>query len=304
MKFKDVYDEMILYYSNKDKETSIFTIKQRFEKNILPFFENYDFNDINYKIFNDWKNYINSKNYKSSYKNILYSEMIRIYKYINLFYKTNYNIPQICGKFKNNDTKRKINIWNKKELYKFLSVVSDKKERLFFEMLFFTGCRPGELMGLQWKNVYKNKIFIEYTLTKRNINNKRILQKPKTKSSIDYIVIDKFLYKKLVRLKKIESKKSYFDSNTFVFNNNNKPYSHTTIERHKNYYCKLANVKQIQLKEFRHSHASNIYFITKDIELVKKRLRHSSSRTTLDVYTHFLENEKREQKALFNLRFF
>ncbi|MDY3778012.1 MAG: tyrosine-type recombinase/integrase, partial [Candidatus Onthovivens sp.] len=126
----------------------------------------------------------------------------------------------------------------------------------------------------------------------------------KTKSSKDFVMIDKFLYKKLLKLKKEESKKEYFSDDSFVFNNNNKPFSHTTIERHKNFYCKKARVNQIQLKEFRHSHATNIFYISHDIELVKKRLRHSSSRITLDTYTHFLDKNKREQKALFHLRFF
>lgn len=304
MKFITIYDDMIKYYSLKTKETSIFTIEQRFKNNILPFFKNYNIEDITPKIYTEWQNYINSKNYKSSYKNILHNEMIRFYNFANMYYNYNLNIPQKCGKFKNDYITEKRNIWTIKELKKFLSVIENKKESLFFELLFFTGCRPGELMALQWKNVYKNRIYIEYTITKRFVNNKRILQNPKTRSSKDFVIIDKFLYKKLLKLKKEESKKEYFSDDSFVFNNNNKPFSHTTIERHKNDYCKKANVYQIQLKEFRHSHATNIFYISHDIELVKKRLRHSSARITLETYTHFLDKNKREQKALFYLRFF
>lgn len=43
--------------------------------------------------------------------------------------------------------------------------------------------------------------------------------------------------------------------NWFIFGGL-KPYSYTTANNHKNKYCKLSNVKQITLHEFRQSHAS------------------------------------------------
>lgn len=62
----------------------------------------------------------------------------------------------------------------------------------------------------------------------------------------------------------------------------------------KNYYCKKANVKQITIHEFRHSHACLLFKNNVPIEDVSHRLGHSTISMTMDVYLKYLpHNEKR-----------
>lgn len=83
--------------------------------------------------------------------------------------------------------------------------------------------------------------------------------------------------------------------NCFVFGVN-KLLSDTTIERHKNNYCKIANVKQIKIHDFRHSHTSYlISSMPNDQNLIlaiSKRLGHASPTTTMQIYAHMMPSDE------------
>ncbi|MBP3445544.1 MAG: tyrosine-type recombinase/integrase [Bacilli bacterium] len=106
---------------------------------------------------------------------------------------------------------------------------------------------------------------------------------------IDNILCDDLLKLKDYYLKHYED----FNENCFVFGCN-KNISFTNLERMKNYYCKKANVKQITIHEFRHSHACLLFKNNVPIEDVSHRLGHSTISMTMDVYLKYLpHNEKR-----------
>jgi hypothetical protein len=52
--------------------------------------------------------------------------------------------------------------------------------------------------------------------------------------------------------------------------------------------------KQIGWHSFRHSLATNLRSLGVDIKVAQELMRHSSSRTTLDVYTRAVDQQKRE----------
>lgn len=81
-----------------------------------------------------------------------------------------------------------------------------------------------------------------------------------------------------------------------------KPLSATTINRYKLKACKLANIRPITLHQFRHSHATFLYNKGIDIHDISKRLGHSNSSITLNIYTHSTK-EKRVIKTLNSTRF-
>ena len=88
----------------------------------------------------------------------------------------------------------------------------------------------------------------------------------------------------------------------FIFGGNDS-ISFTTLERKKNYYCKLAKVKQIKIHEFRHSHACLLFKNKIEIEDISYRLGHSSISMTMDTYLKYLpKNEKRVISTLNQLR--
>ena len=81
-----------------------------------------------------------------------------------------------------------------------------------------------------------------------------------------------------------------FKNDWFVFGNI-EPFKETTIQKKKNYYCKMAEVKQIRIHDFRHSCASLLINKGASISLVSKYLGHSKISTTLNTYTHLYQSE-------------
>lgn len=59
-----------------------------------------------------------------------------------------------------------------------------------------------------------------------------------------------------------------------------------TLTNHKNVNCKLADVKQIRLHDFRHSCASLLINNGANVTLIAKYLGHTKIEETLNTYSH------------------
>ena len=90
-----------------------------------------------------------------------------------------------------------------------------------------------------------------------------------------------------------------FNNNWFVFGNT-LPFPETTIQKRKNSYCKLANIKQIRIHDFRHSCASLLINKGASVPLVSKYLGHSNVSITLNTYTHMFKSELDKMTDILN----
>lgn len=126
----------------------------------------------------------------------------------------------------------------------------------------------------------------------------------KNQSSIRDIKIDNILKKDLLKLKKYYySKYKVSDDDLFIFGGI-KPLSPTSCNRYKKKACQKANLSSITLHQFRHSHATLLLSNGIMINDVSRRLGHSKTSTTLNVYCHTsLIQEKKSIKTLNFLRF-
>lgn len=168
-----------------------------------------------------------------------------------------------------------------------------------------TGMRFGEVAGLTWKDID----FLHKTI---NINKTwdyhfyTGFKKTKTETSNRKIQVTDDLLKALKQLR-IEQrsyylKKNYHDKYDLVFRNK---YFKIDSDNAVNYKLKsvLKKIGAINIITFhglRHTHASIL--ISKDIAIdyISERLGHSSTETTLRVYTHLLDNKRKKEnkKAL------
>ena len=72
------------------------------------------------------------------------------------------------------------------------------------------------------------------------------------------------------------------------------PVCSNTLTNHKNVNCKLANVKQIRLHDFRHSCASLLVNKGTNVQVVTKYLGHTKIEETLNTYTHLFNSALNE----------
>lgn len=296
--FKEVLNEYLDYLKLKNKMQSFYKIKSRIDLFIIPYIDlNKKTNEYTINDYIKFQNIINEKNFNYNYKKIIHYTYSSFFSYMYKNEYINKNIPKIVGNFKNNEINKKEDFWTIKEFKKFIKVVDNFEYKVLFEFLFYTGCRIGEVLALNWNDLNNNIITINKTITKENYDGKRIITSPKTKTSNRSIYIDFFLKKELKKLYK------YYrvdNKNNFIFGNN-KPFSNTTITRYKNLYCSIAKVKQIKIHNFRHSHATFLVSKKVPIKVVSDRLGHSNIDITLNTYTHLLKKDKKRVLKTLNL---
>lgn len=293
MNFEKVYDKYLLYLSTNLKPTTILFIDRGFKKHILPYFKDKNIFEINNDDIIIWQNYVKNLGFSDSFNYNIQIMFKKFYNYLEDFY----SIKNIFKKHNfiktfNPEENKKLNVWTIKDYKKFIKVVKDPIYHALFNTLYFTGIRKGELQALTFNDLKDNYLCINKSITKELFNNKHLIMTPKTRSSIRKIIIDKKLLKELLKLKKYY--KNYSDT-FYIFGGIN-PISCTTLKRKKDYYCKLANVKQIRIHDFRHSHATLLYEKNIKIKTIQERLGHSKIETTIDTYIH--NNEKQEKRVL------
>ena len=297
MTIEELYVNYVEFLYLKNKITTIELIKYKFKNYILPFFGKYKPNEISEKLYIDFQINLLKFNYSNSFYQQIHGMMSNFFEFLQLDYNID-NIPKKIGYLSNNNyySKQKKDIWSKKDFNKFIKKVDDKVYHALFNTLFYTGIRKGEALGLEVSDFNGNYININHTITKELFDGKRKILTPKTKKSIRKIRIDLITKIELKKLIKYYSKNfSDFNSDFFLFGGN-KPISCTTLERKKNKYCKLANVKQIRIHDFRHSHATMLYRKKIDFKSIQTRLGHANISTTLDTYVH--TNDKEEKRLI------
>ena len=293
--FIELYNEFIKYKSQILKPQSIRSIKSRFNNHILPYFKNYRIFDIDSKLYINWKEQIISKNFKYKYNSGLHTMMVNILNYAIKFYNLNDNIASKIGNFSRSNYIKTFNFWTYEEFLKFISVIDDIKYYSLFYILFSTGLRIGECLSLTWKDFNRISLNINKTISKEKKNNNYIITSPKTYSSIRLVNLDNKSIEILENLKLYYTEYFGFSEEWYIFGGI-KPLTRTTIDRKKNEYCKLANVKQIKIHEFRHSHASFLVSRGIPIPAISKRLGHADTSMTLNTYSHLLPED--EDKAI------
>ena len=119
----------------------------------------------------------------------------------------------------------------------------------------------------------------------------------KTKSSIRILKMPQVLTNDLKMVKSEAEKIPGFNDNFFVAGDM-LPVCSNTLTNHKNVNCKLANVKQIRLHDFRHSCASLLVNKGANVQVVAKYLGHTKVEETLKTYSHLFTSTLDEVVAV------
>ena len=301
MSFKEAYENWKIYGSKHHKKQSFDTMSYKFNLRILPFFKDYNLEDITSSDILAWQEYILTFNFSNNYNFSLYYILSSFLEYCSVFYNFDKTIIMKVGNFRKKYEETKKDFYNLKEFNLFIKNLDNNIYKQFFYLMFFTGTRPGEAMALKFSDLRGDYIYITKTISEHG---KREIDTPKTNSSIRKIRIDKVLKNDLLGLK-IYYDKLYNKSNYdyFIFGGM-KPLAPTTINRYKLKACQKANLRPITLHQFRHSHATLLLHNGIIINEISRRLGHSNPSITLNIYTHTdLTQEKRVLSTLNSLRF-
>lgn len=148
----------------------------------------------------------------------------------------------------------------------------DNWDGLAMRIMYYTGMRAGEVMGLAWADIKSDGIHVTHNRTNYGIG------ELKTQSSYRIIPIPEQLRNELNSVKK---------SGVYVFSHENgKVRTVSSLEY---------NIKQkvgVSSHYLRHNYATMLYASGVDLKTAQHLLGHSSLKMTMDIYTH-LDQEKK-----------
>lgn len=297
--FEEAYEEFKIFAAKRQKKQSFDTLHYNFNLRILPYFKGKKLIDLTSNDFLIWEQEILKENFSNNYNRNLYYHLSCFISFCETEYNFDKNILSKVGCFKRKYEEKHSDFYNINEFKRFIKNVDDNIYKQFFNLMFFTGTRPGEAMALHFSDLQGDYIVIDKTIASHG---NREIGTPKTFSSNRKIKIDRVLKRDLLELKKFYELKYGAQKDYFIFGGL-KPLAPSTINRRKLKACEKANLRPITLHQFRHSHATLLLQNGMLINEVSRRLGHSKVSTTLDVYTHTdLLQEKKVQDKLNFLR--
>lgn len=196
------------------------------------------------------------------------------------------------------------------EVKRLIAAIDDVAEKDLTEFLILTGCRIGEALGLEEKNIdFKNdklNIIQTYGAGTHKMGNPK---RPASKRTIYMQPELKTLLKKVVKRNK-ETRERVFDKGTRVFIDANSalPIIYEHYYRHLGRYTLKADIdKHVTPHTLRRTHASILYANGIDKDQIARRLGHqpgSEDSITLAIYVYITkQREKAENKQLKKINF-
>ena len=250
----------LAYFENlklKAKESTYYSHYSCYKVHIKPYFERKDIFSIKSLDINNWKEKLQKKGYSINYLNKSYVVLKNIFDYAIKVFELPINVVANCGNFQkvNEDViedNKKLRYITYEQFEQFISVIDDKEWYAFFNFLYYTGMRKGEIQALTWNDIdFDNKlIIVNKTLSVKTQDKYKITS---TKNYVNRkITMNKTLYDVLYNHKEGMKKYKDFEDNWFVFGNS-RFLPQTNIDRAKKKYFQLSNVSEITIHEFRHS---------------------------------------------------
>ena len=192
------------------------------------------------------------------------------------------------------------------ELLDLLSQQPDFQFEVIINLFIASDIRAGELSALYWEdiNLETGMMFIRHTLVK--VGGEYVRQEPKTIDSTRRIILPEYITGLLKKHKALQTEQrfklgtAWKDKNLVFTNLSGGFYLGTNINNKLKRIIAGTDLPQdLHLHSMRHTHASLLINSDVAARVIADRLGHSTTKTTLDTYSHvFAESEARAMQAV------
>ena len=192
------------------------------------------------------------------------------------------------------------------ELLDLLSQQPDFQFEVIINLFIASGIRAGELSALYWEdiNLETGMMFIRHTLVK--VGAEYVRQEPKTIDSTRRIILPEYIIGLLKKHKALQTEQrfklgtAWKDKNLVFTNLSGGFYLGTNMNNKLKRIIAGSDLPQdLHLHSMRHTHASLLINSDVAARVIADRLGHSTTKTTLDTYSHvFAESEARAMQAV------
>jgi integrase len=195
-------------------------------------------------------------------------------------------------------TKYKADVYNKDEIKKLFELVQGTDLELTMHILIFLGLRRGELIALRWKHIDFEKKTANIVDNIVSVKKDIFVKDPKSESGKREIKIpDSLLMKMKEAHEEYQSRKNADNDleDYVITQGNGQPYRpHSISDKIKRFLTNNPEIKRIRLHDLRHTSATLMLQAGIPAKVAQKRLGHADIGTTLDIYTHVLEDVEQE----------
>ncbi|MBC8580220.1 tyrosine-type recombinase/integrase [Zhenhengia yiwuensis] len=206
-----------------------------------------------------------------------------------------------------------IRVLSKEQQKNYILALENEPNRLLFLTALFTGLRCGELIALKWKNVdlEKSTLFVCETVVRTKVYTstgkshfETVTNQPKTQSSIRTVPLPEFLTQELSVYKPSGTN----ISEQYVFGTSiGTPQWDCNIRNWHYRVCQKAQINPtisiengnqvvkyigVPFHALRHTFATRMIEAGENVKVIQELLGHSDIQTTLNIYTHVLEETK------------
>ena len=286
MKLSDFIE---IYFSDKQNDLKDRTIKNKrymMQQHIVPYFGNQMMSEIKASQIIQWQNEMQTKGFSEAYLRMIQNQLTSLFTHASRIYDLHTNPCKKVKRMGSSDN-RSLDFWTVDEYQKFIQTMEPgSRYYLIFEILFWTGCRIGELLAITKAdiNFEKNQLSINKTYYRTGMQD--IITEPKTKQSFRTIEIPEFLKEEIKEF--VDGHYGMPDTERLF------PVVQEAVQHKMKRQIELAGVKKIRVHDIRHSHVA--YLIEKGVEplLIRDRLGHKDIRITLNTYGHLYPNQQRK----------
>lgn len=189
---------------------------------------------------------------------------------------------------------KELNFWTKDEYEQFIQGFSSDEEmyQIIFQMLFWLGCRVGELLALTSEDIDFENGTVNISNTYYRRNQTDYITPPKTESSNRKITIPKFLAEEM---KDFVDRQYGLTPEDRIF-----PITDRAIQKKMKQKTEQAKLKPIRVHDLRHSHIALL--IEKGMQplVIAQRVGHDSVNTTMNIYGHLYPNKQKQVADMLN----
>ena len=285
-----------VYFDDKAprlKERSIMTKRTLIETKILPYVGDKQMNDITAVDIIKWQNALLNQEYKPTYLRMIQNQLTALFNHAERFYDLKDNPCKKVDKMGRANAKE-LNFWTKDEFEVFIQCFTEEEEmyRIIFLMLFWLGCRVGELLALTESDIDLEGGTVSISKTYFRRNKTDYITAPKTESSNRKITIPQFLQDEI---KQFLDRQYELMPEERIF-----PITDRAIQKKMKQKTEQAKLKPIRVHDLRHSHIALL--IEKGMQplVIAQRVGHDSVNTTMNIYGHLYPNKQKQVADLLN----
>lgn len=267
---------------------------------ILPYFEKRKLSEIQPRDIISWQNEIirstskSGKPFSQDYLRSINSQLSAIFNHAVNFYDLPSNPVKKAGSMGKKGA-TEMQFWTQEEYEQFAEAMMDKPVSFYaFEMLYWTGCRCGELLSLTVRDIDFVHKKLRINKSHQRYEGEDEITDPKSKKSKRTIDLPEFLVNEMLDYIKMQYG---IQPNDRLFTCS-RGYLHHEMNRG----TAATGVKRIRIHDLRHSHVSLLIELGYSAVAIAERLGHESIDITLRYAHMFPSVQKKMAVSLDTLR--